>query len=52
MYLEDAEGGAESIDVRKIFGATSVALAVPTLVIGVYWGPVYDFVARSLAMIR
>ncbi len=51
MYLEEVEG-ADSIDVRRIFGATSVALAVPTLVIGVYWGPVYDFVARSLDMIR
>jgi NADH-quinone oxidoreductase subunit N len=51
MYLEDADG-ADRLDVRRIFGATSVALAVPTLVIGVYWGPVYDFVARSLAMVR
>ena len=29
-----------------------LALAVPTLVLGVYWGPVYDFVARSLVMAR
>ena len=50
MYLEEAAGD-ESIDVRKIFGATSVALAIPTLVVGVYWGPVYDFVARSLEMV-
>ena len=51
MYLEDAEV-ADAIDVRKIFGATSIALAVPTLIIGVYWGPLYDLVARSLAMVR
>ena len=51
MYLTEAEG-AETVDVRKIFGWTSVALAVPTLIIGVYWGPLYDFVSRSLTMIR
>ena len=33
---------------RGIFGATSVALAIPTLVLGLYWAPVYDFVASSL----
>ena len=38
--------------VRPLFGATSVALAVPTLVLGIYWAPVYDFVARSLTMVR
>ena len=51
MYLTESEVG-ESVDVRKVFGYLSVALAVPTLVVGVYWAPLYDFVSRSLAMIR
>ena len=25
---------------------------VPTLVLGIYWAPVYDFVASSLTMVR
>ena len=51
MYLEKSET-VEPTVVRGLFGTTSVLLAVPTLVLGVYWGPVYDFVARSLAMVR
>jgi len=51
MFLEKSER-TEPVNVRKLFGATSVALAVPTLVLGVYWAPVYDFVAQSLSMVR
>lgn len=51
MYLEEATSTGE-LGLRQFFGAVSVALAVPTLVMGVYWAPVYDFVASSLGMIR
>jgi len=51
MYLERAEAPG-TLDVRRIFGATSFALAVPTLILGVYWGPVYDLVSSSLGMVR
>jgi NADH-quinone oxidoreductase subunit N len=51
MFLEKSEQ-SEPINVRKLFGATSVVLAVPTLILGVYWAPLYDFVARSLDMVR
>ena len=51
MFLEKSEH-AEPTLVRPLFGATSIVLAVPTLVLGIYWAPVYDFVARSLTMIR
>jgi NADH-quinone oxidoreductase subunit N len=51
MYLTPAEK-AEGIDVRKMFGVTSLALAIPTIGLGIYWGPVYDFVTRSLVMAR
>jgi NADH-quinone oxidoreductase subunit N len=51
MYLT-APDKADGIQVRRSFGATTLALALPTLVLGVYWGPVYDFVTRSLTMVR
>ncbi|MBK8251528.1 MAG: NADH-quinone oxidoreductase subunit N [Polyangiaceae bacterium] len=51
MYLEKSEK-TEPTQVRKLFNAASILLAVPTLVLGVYWGPVYDFVLRSLSMAR
>ncbi|MBI4704629.1 MAG: NADH-quinone oxidoreductase subunit N [Deltaproteobacteria bacterium] len=51
MYLGEAAPG-EPAKVRHAFGATAVALAVPVLLLGIYWGPVYDFVAGSMAMIR
>jgi NADH-quinone oxidoreductase subunit N len=51
MYLEKGDT-SEPTTVRGLFGATSVLLAVPTLILGIYWGPVYDFVARSLSMVR
>jgi NADH-quinone oxidoreductase subunit N len=47
MYLEKSED-SEPTEIRKVFGATGVVLAVPTLVLGIYWAPVYDFVERSL----
>lgn len=49
MYLaEPAEEG--SFVVRKSWSVTVLALAVPTVVLGIYWAPVYDFVSNSLAM--
>ncbi len=33
----------------KIFGGMIMALAVPTLVLGMYWAPVYDFIDGSLS---
>ncbi|WP_437598442.1 NADH-quinone oxidoreductase subunit N [Sorangium sp. So ce590] len=51
MYLEKGER-TEPAAVRPLLGATTCALAVPTLLLGVYWGPVYDFVASSLSMLR
>lgn len=51
MFLEKSEK-TTPVDVRKLFGTVSVVLAVPTLVLGVYWAPVYDFVERSISMVR
>jgi NADH-quinone oxidoreductase subunit N len=51
MFLEKGESTKPMV-VRPLFNATSVALAAPTLVLGIYWAPLYDFVARSLTMLR
>jgi NADH-quinone oxidoreductase subunit N len=51
MYLTPADK-ADGIQVRPAFGATTLVLALPTLVLGVYWSPVYDFVTTSLTMAR
>ncbi|PKN49641.1 MAG: NADH-quinone oxidoreductase subunit N [Deltaproteobacteria bacterium HGW-Deltaproteobacteria-20] len=34
---------------RVSWSTTAIALAVPTIVLGVYWGPIYDLVARSVS---
>jgi NADH-quinone oxidoreductase subunit N len=51
MYLEESDV-KEKLDVRQVFRTLSIALVVPTLVLGIYWAPVYDFVNNSLTMIR
>jgi NADH-quinone oxidoreductase subunit N len=52
MYLTKAEEGSEGVNVRRLYGVATITLVVPTLVLGLYWGPVYDFVARSMTMVR
>ena len=51
MFLEKGDS-TEPTTVRPLFGTTTVALAVPTLVLGIYWAPLYDFVARSLTIVH
>jgi NADH-quinone oxidoreductase subunit N len=46
MWLE--KGETDRVQVRSLYGATAFALAVPTLVLGVYWMPLYDWVSKSL----
>ena len=36
-------------EVGRLFGTTALVLAVPTLVLGLYWSPLYALVARSIA---
>jgi NADH-quinone oxidoreductase subunit N len=52
MFLSPATQTAEDIEVRPMYGATTVALTLPVIVLGIYWGPVYDFVTRSLVMVH
>ncbi len=51
MYLEQSELD-DTVNVRRLFGATTVVLAISTLLLGVYWAPLYDFVSSSLGMVR
>ena len=51
MWLEKAVG-TESVNIRKLYGVTAFALAVPTLVLGVYWTPLYNWVSESLMGLR
>jgi NADH-quinone oxidoreductase subunit N len=51
MYLSPAVQPA-GIAVRPLFGAATVMLTLPVIFLGIYWGPVYDFVTRSLAMVH
>jgi NADH-quinone oxidoreductase subunit N len=51
MYL-DVSGEAIALDevvVNRLYAIIAAALVVPTIALGVYWGPVYDFVVQSLA---
>ena len=52
MWLQKADSGAEDVPVRGLYGATMAALAVPTLALGLYWAPVYNWVQQSLGMVR
>lgn len=48
MWLEKSVAGVvEDVPVRGLYGLTAAALALPTLVLGLYWAPVYAWVERS-----
>jgi NADH-quinone oxidoreductase subunit N len=51
MYLESGASD-EPVFVRPILGKASLALAIPTLGLGLYWSPLYDLVASSVALMR
>lgn len=50
MYL--TKGEEAPVAVRTTWGTTIVALAVPTVVLGIYWAPIYDLVTVSLGVGR
>jgi len=53
MYFSSASASASaSLRVRWAFAAGTVALAVPTVALGVYWAPAYDFVASAVLVVR
>jgi NADH-quinone oxidoreductase subunit N len=38
------------VSVHKLYGGMAALLVIPTVVLGLYWGPLYDFVIRSLIL--
>ncbi|MBI5537607.1 MAG: NADH-quinone oxidoreductase subunit N [Deltaproteobacteria bacterium] len=51
MYLTKPDD-KRALTVRVSWGTTIVALAVPTLALGIYWAPIYDFMTASLLIGR
>jgi NADH-quinone oxidoreductase subunit N len=52
MYLEPAqpsEGGP--VSVGKLHAVMTMIVVAPTVFLGVWWGPLYDFLARTMTMI-
>ena len=45
MWLEKPAEAAEQVNVRRLYGYTTAALVLPTVLLGVYWTPVYDWVS-------
>lgn len=48
MYLTAPEQDTPFLT-RRVWSTATIALAVPTVAIGVYWGPIYDLVSRSVS---
>ena len=51
MYIAPASREG-ALRVPALHGVTLAALTVPTIALGVYWGPLYDFIASSITMAR
>jgi NADH-quinone oxidoreductase subunit N len=51
-FLEKADGDAGPLPIARPAAALLVLLAVPTLVLGVWWGPLMGLVERSAVMLR
>jgi len=50
MYLDKADS-TDPVDIRKVFATVAVVLAIPTIFLGVYWSPLYDFITKSIRMV-
>jgi NADH-quinone oxidoreductase subunit N len=46
MYLRPAEG--EPVSVRPLYGVALAGLVIPTIVLGLYWTPVFGLVTETL----
>lgn len=52
MYLEAAPEGAKPVTARSAAGAVAVALAIPTLVFGVFWQPLAEAASWSASWLQ
>jgi len=52
MYLSPApEGQGGPVSVNRLHAVMTALLVAPTVFLGVWWGPLYDFVTRTVTMI-
>jgi len=52
MFLRDPEGSNEPITFAPVQIAVLLLLAIPTLVLGLYFGPLVSFAQASVVMFR
>ncbi len=52
MFFEQPDEGASApLQLHRLFTSLQWVFAVPTLAIGVYWGPLYDWVKASVRLL-
>jgi NADH-quinone oxidoreductase subunit N len=52
MFLDEpAEDASEPFRIPPLYAALQMVLVVPTVVLGIYWGPVYEFVKSSIRLL-
>ena len=52
MYLEPpAPGEGGPVSVRKLHAVMTMIVVAPTVFLGVWWSPLYDFLSRTMTMI-
>jgi NADH-quinone oxidoreductase subunit N len=50
MYLERAPEASEPMSVRRLHATLALLLTVPTVVLGLWWGPFYDFLSQRVTV--
>ena len=50
MYFRQSEAASAPLSVPTVHRATALAMAVPTLILGIYWAPVMDTIKRTLSV--
>jgi NADH-quinone oxidoreductase subunit N len=51
MYLLPVAEEGRPVSVRPLHAVMTALLVAPTLLLGVWWGPLYDFLSRTVTMI-
>jgi NADH-quinone oxidoreductase subunit N len=51
MYLTPASGEGGPVSVRRLHAIMTATMVVPTVFLGVWWAPLYDFLTRTVTMI-
>ena len=51
MFIDAPPEGAEPVRLPGLYAGLQAVLAAATLLLGVYWGPLYDFVRSSIELV-